>query len=136
MEIRLTLPSRSPTRSTTPNFVHSMLAALHNPNVAWTSTAGRGPGRGRGRPHHARLVGYDPEQAGGVFTFGGTGTTLYGVMIGLEKVCLGTMQKGLSEDSVLLVSEAGHYCAANIAGWLGMGTDNAPIFPGWALSHQ
>ena len=31
----------------------------------------------------ADLVGYDPAQAGGVFTFGGTGTSMYGVKIGL-----------------------------------------------------
>ena len=35
----------------------------------------------------AELIGYDPAQAGGVFTFGGTGTMLYGVKIGLEKAC-------------------------------------------------
>ena len=53
----------------------------------------------------------------------------YGVKIGLEKACPGTMHQGLSGDAVLLVSEAGHYCAANIAGWLGMGTDNLVTVP-------
>ena len=53
----------------------------------------------------------------------------YGVKIGLEKACPGTMHQGLSGDAVLLVSEAGHYCAANIAGWLGLGADNLITVP-------
>ena len=35
----------------------------------------------------AALLVYDPQQSGGVFTFGGTGTLLYGVKVGLEKAC-------------------------------------------------
>ena len=115
---------------TIPSLIGVMLAALHNPNVAWDEYSRLvALAEVEAAGITARLVGYDPEQASGVFTFGGTGTTLYGVKIGLEKACPGTMQKGHSEDAVLIVSEAGHYCAANIAGWLGMGTDNLITVP-------
>jgi glutamate/tyrosine decarboxylase-like PLP-dependent enzyme len=76
----------------------------------------------------AGLVGYDPEYSAGVFTFGGTGTTLYGAKIGLEKACPGTMQKGLQAAGHLgraqiVCSEQAHYAARTVAGWLGLGFD-------------
>ena len=77
----------------------------------------------------AGLIGYDPERAGGVFTFGGTGTSLYGVKLGLEKACPDAIHNGVSGDAVILVSDTGHYCAANIAGWLGIGTRNLVTVP-------
>ena len=61
--------------------------------------------------------------------FGGTATTLYGVKLGLEKACPGTMQNGTPEDAVVFVSDAGHYCAANVVGWLGIGTNNLITIP-------
>ena len=107
-----------------------LLASLHNPNLAWdeySRLVALAEAEAVGMT--AKLVGYDPEQSGGVFTFGGTGTTLYGVKIGLEKACPQTMRKGRSEDAVVFVSDAGHYCAHNVAGWLGMGTENLVTIP-------
>ncbi len=40
------------------------------------------------------------QQSGGVFTFGGTGTLLYGVKVGLEKACPGTVHSGIREPAV------------------------------------
>ena len=77
----------------------------------------------------SQLVGYNPEQASGVFTFGGTATTLYGVKLGLEKACPGTIHTGTPEDVVVFVSDTGHYCAANIVGWLGIGTNSLITIP-------
>src|SRR5205823_3933830 len=77
----------------------------------------------------ARLAGYDPERAAGVFTFGGAGAELYGARIGLEKACPGTMTEGLREPAVLLASDAAHYCRYNIAGWLGLGTKHLVTVP-------
>ena len=115
---------------TIPSVIGVLLAALHNPNVAWdeysrlvalaeVEAAGMTAG----------LIGYDPERVGGVFTFGGTGTSLYGVKMGLEKACPDTMHNGVSQEAVILVSDTGHYCAANIAGWLGLGTRNLVTVP-------
>lgn len=77
----------------------------------------------------AALVGYDPETAGGLFTFGGTGTTLYGVKLGLEKACPETLKKGLTEKVYILCSERAHYAALSVAGWLGIGTDQIVQIP-------
>ena len=115
---------------TIPSLIGVLLAALHNPNVSWDEYSRLvALAEVEATAITARLVGYDPALAGGVFTFGGTGTTLYGVKLGLEKACPGVMQKGVSEDAVVFVSDAGHYCAMNISGWLGIGTDNLMVIP-------
>ena len=54
----------------------------------------------------AALVGYDPARADGVFTFGGTGTLLYGAKIGLEKAVPGVRRDGLRTPAVLVCSDA------------------------------
>ena len=107
-----------------------LLASLHNPNLAWdeySRLVALAEAEAVGMT--AQLVGYDSERSGGVFTFGGTGTTLYGVKIGLEKACPQAMRKGTPEGTVVFVSDAGHYCAHNVVGWLGMGTENLITIP-------
>ena len=115
---------------TIPSLIGVLLASLHNPNIAWDEYSRLvALAEVESVAITARMVGYDPQQASGTFTFGGTGTTLYGVKIGLEKACPQAMQKGVSDDVVVLVSDAGHYCAHNIVGWLGMGTDQLIVIP-------
>ena len=107
-----------------------LLASLHNPNLAWdeySRLVALAEVEAVGMT--AQLVGYDPQRSDGVFTFGGTGTTLYGVKMGLEKACPQAMRTGISEDAVVFVSDAGHYCAHNVVGWLGIGTDNLITIP-------
>lgn len=77
----------------------------------------------------SKLLGYDAQTAGGVFTFGGTGTTLYGVKLGLEKACPHSLQHGLKETAYILCSERAHYAALSVAGWLGIGTDQVVQIP-------
>ena len=112
------------------SLVGVLLASLYNPNLAWDEYS-----------HHlalaevemvamvSRLVGYEPERAGGVFTFGGTGTTLYGAKIGLEKAVPDAMVSGVREEAVIFASEASHYCRYNIAGWLGLGAKSVVTVP-------
>ena len=115
---------------TIPSLVGVLLASLYNPNIVWDEYSGLvALAEVEAVGMAAQLVGYDPAQASGAFTFGGTGTTLYGVKIGLEKACPETMRKGTPEGAVVFVSDTGHYCAANIVGWLGMGTDNLITIP-------
>ena len=115
---------------TIPSLIGVLLASLHNSNIVWDEFSRLvALAEVEAVSMTARLVGYDPHQASGTFTFGGTGTTLYGVKIGLEKACPQAMQTGVSDDMVVLVSDAGHYCAHNIVGWLGIGTDQLITVP-------
>ena len=116
--------------TTIPSLIGVLLASLHNPNLAWDEFSRLvALAEVEVVAITSHLIGYNPAQASGVFTFGGTGTTLYGVKVGLEKACPGTMHKGTPEDAVVFVSDTGHYCAANITGWLGIGTNNLISIP-------
>jgi L-2,4-diaminobutyrate decarboxylase len=102
-----------------------VLPSMYNPNLC-SDESGRGFSEAEVRAGSiiSRLVGYDSASAGGVFTFGGTGTLLYGVKIGLEKALPGTLELGLGNEAVILCSQQSHYATASVAGWLGIGQDN------------
>ena len=107
-----------------------LLPAIYNPNLVSDDTArGIMEAEVRVTAMAADLVGYDPEGAGGLFTFGGTGTNLYGVKIGIEKALPGTMETGIRGDAVVLASEQCHYSRLNVAGWLGLGERNVLEVP-------
>jgi glutamate/tyrosine decarboxylase-like PLP-dependent enzyme len=78
----------------------------------------------------ARLIGWDPKRAGGVYTFGGSGCYFYGIKYGLTQA-LGVESrcKGIREDAKLLVSQQGHYCKLNSTDWTGLGMDNIVEIP-------
>ena len=63
----------------------------------------------------SRLVGYDPARAAGVFTFGGTGTVLYGAKLGIEKAFPDAMDNGVPGGGMILASAQSHYCRLNVA---------------------
>jgi glutamate/tyrosine decarboxylase-like PLP-dependent enzyme len=102
-----------------------VLPSMYNPNLV-SDESGRGFSEAEVRVASmvARLVGYDPLVAGGLFTFGGTGTLLYGVKIGLEKSLPGTREHGYTGRAAILCSEHSHYACLNVAGWLGIGQEN------------
>jgi L-2,4-diaminobutyrate decarboxylase len=107
------------------SIVGVVLPSMYNPNLC-SDESGRGFAEAEVRvaAMMARLVGYDPARSGGLFTFGGTGTLLYGAKVGLEKALPGTRDHGCSGQAVILCSEHSHYACLNVAGWLGIGQEN------------
>src|SRR5262245_10398842 len=87
-----------------------ILPSMYNPNLC-SDESGRGFSEAEVRVASiaSRLVGYDPQIAGGVFTFGGTGTLLYGVKIGLEKALPGRLARGITGGAVVVASQQSHY---------------------------
>ena len=113
-----------------PSIIGSLLPAIYNPNlISDDMSYGLALTEASVAAMMARLVGYDPEQSAGVFTFGGTGTTLYGVKLGIEKAFPGAMENGVRGDGVILASAQSHYCRLNVAGWLGLGEKNVVEVP-------
>jgi L-2,4-diaminobutyrate decarboxylase len=112
------------------SIVGVVLPSMYNPNLC-SDESGRGFSEAEVRVASmvARMIGYDPARAGGLFTFGGTGTLLYGVKIGLEKACPGTLQRGAHGPAVVLASQQSHYACLNVAGWLGIGQENVIRVP-------
>lgn len=107
------------------SIVGVVLPSMYNPNLC-SDESGRGFSEAEVRVVSmiARMVGFDVETTGGLFTFGGTGTLLYGVKVGLEKALPGTLRLGVREPAVILASTQSHYACLNVAGWLGLGQDS------------
>ncbi len=113
-----------------PSLIGVLLASLLNPNLSWDEYSRLvAQAEVEATCMTAGLIGYDPQACGGVFTFGGTATTMYGVRIGLEKACPGTMSRGVHGDPVIFASDAAHYCRYSIAGWMGLGTSRLVTVP-------
>ncbi|MBU0610351.1 MAG: aspartate aminotransferase family protein [Armatimonadetes bacterium] len=113
-----------------PSVVAMMAAAIYNPNVIWDEYSHRvAEAEVEVCSMMAGLVGYDPQQAGGVFTFGGTGTILYGCRVGLCKALPQSMVEGVREDVKILCSDTSHYSKLNVASWLGLGARNVVEVP-------
>ena len=108
-----------------------MAAAIYNPNIITDEYAGRfSAAEIQSIAMLSDLVGYDPQQSGGLFTFGGTGTILYGCKLGIEKILGGRgMQEGIREDFKIFSSDVSHYSRLNVAAWLGLGTKNLIAIP-------
>jgi glutamate/tyrosine decarboxylase-like PLP-dependent enzyme len=105
--------------------------AIYNPNIVTDDYSGRfAEAEIRSVAMLSDLVGYDPQQAGGLFTFGGTGTVLYGCKLGIEKVLHGRgMQEGVREDLKIFSSNVSHYSRLNVVAWLGVGIKNLIAIP-------
>jgi L-2,4-diaminobutyrate decarboxylase len=112
------------------SIIGGMLPSIYNPNlVSEESSRKVALAEVEVIAMTADLLGYDSAEAGGVFTFGGTGTTLYGVKLGLEKACPDSFRLGVREPAYILCSERAHYAALSVAGWLGIGTDQVIQIP-------
>ncbi len=112
------------------SIIGGLLPSIYNPNLVSDESARQvALAEVEVTSMAASLIGYDPNRSGGVFTFGGTGTTLYGVKLGLEKCSPGTLKSGLRERPWIVCSERAHYAALSVAGWLGIGEDQILYIP-------
>ena len=109
---------------TIPSIIGGLLPSIYNPNlVSEESSRQVSLAEVEAIAMTASLVGYDPEAADGVFTFGGTGTLLYGAKIGLEKAVPDVRRYGLRTPAVLVCSDRAHYACLTVANWLGLGEE-------------
>ena len=73
----------------------------------------------------AKLSGYDHTKSGGLFTFGGTGTNMYGFKIGLHKALPNHGLDGINGEKVVIIgSQPAHYSHQTGANWIGIGQNN------------
>jgi glutamate/tyrosine decarboxylase-like PLP-dependent enzyme len=115
---------------TIPSIIGGMLPSIYNPNLCSDeSSRGVATTEVEATAMTADLIGYDAARAGGVFTFGGTGTLMYATRIGLEKACPNTGETGLREPAVIVCSDQAHYACRTIAAWMGLGEQNVIAVP-------
>ncbi len=114
-----------------PGIMGTLLPAIYNPNICSEEGSRRvALAEAEAIAMTAELMGYSPREAGGVFTFGGTGTLLYAIRTGVEKCCPGSMRSGLSGQlPVIICSDEAHYACCTAASWLGLGTDQIVRIP-------
>lgn len=115
-----------------PSIIGALLAILYNPNLAWDKYSHKvAEAEVETVAIVSKLIGYDPTKSSGVSTFGGTGTVLYAMKVGLEKAIPGAMKQGIRREDqpVIFASDCSHYCHDNVAGWLGLGTDSIIKIP-------
>lgn len=72
----------------------------------------------------SKLAGIDHTKSGGIFTFGGTGTNLYALKIGLTKALPNHSTDGVREDVAVIESAPSHYSHRTAVDWLGIGQKN------------
>lgn len=115
---------------TIPSVIGGLLPSIYNPNlVSEESSKQVAVAEVEVSAMTAALIGYDPARSAGLFTFGGTGTLLYGAKLGLEKACPGVRQHGLRQRAVILCSDRAHYACVAVANWLGIGQENVLKIP-------
>ena len=115
---------------TIPSIIGGLLPSIYNPNlVSEESSRQVSLAEVEAIAMTASLVGYDPSTADGVFTFGGTGTLLYGAKIGLEKAVPDVRRKGLHTPAVIVCSDRAHYACLTVANWLGIGEEHVVSVP-------
>jgi len=74
-------------QSTIPSIIGATLAAICNPNIMEEAYGGKAcEAEIEVVSIISSLIGYDKKKSCGFFTFGGTGTNMYGVKIGMQKV--------------------------------------------------
>ena len=107
------------------SLIATLVTSVYNPNIVWDEYSHRvALAEVEITAMLSKLIGYDSQHSGGLFTFGGTGTTLYGMKVGLEKAIPAANNHGIREDVTLIGSSASHYCRYNVASWLGIGAGN------------
>jgi len=110
--------------ATAASIIGQLYGSLYDPNLVWDDLSSRvAEAEVAVSAMCADLIGYDPQQVGGVFTFGGTGTTLYGVKVGIEKAQPGAFRDGVRVPMKIVASDGSHYAKLSSAAWLGLGSD-------------
>lgn len=100
------------TMASDPAIHGAMIGALANPNLVYREYSEMADELERTVVRQiANLVGYDPEEATGIFTQGGTFCNLYGYLFGIRKTMPESLHYGLEhgQDYRMINSQGGHY---------------------------
>ena len=76
------------------------------------------------------MVGWNVSKARGIFTFGGKGTNLYAIKIGIKKAIPNVIEDGINSEKIVVFSnEKGHPCHKEVCDWLGLGKKSCKRLP-------
>lgn len=116
--------------ATSVSIIGQLYGSVVDPNTVWDDLSHRvAEAEVRVIAMCSELVGYDAAIASGLFTFGGTGTTFYGIKIGVETAQPQAFQTGVRDRMRVFASDVAHYAKLTSAGWLGLGSDAVESVP-------
>ena len=72
----------------------------------------------------ANLAGWKSEDAGCVYTYGGSGCWTYHLKYALTRVLPNSRNTGVRIDAKVICSQQAHYTMLNSTDWMGLGMDN------------
>ena len=105
--------------------VTKIMTSLYNPNLALHTASGKSLlTEQKVIKAVAEYIGWDREKAGGVFTWGGKATTMYGIKLGLKNCSPHSAIQGVKENIVVLSTKSGHPSHISDSEWLGIGSSN------------
>ncbi|KKT91253.1 MAG: Pyridoxal-dependent decarboxylase domain protein [Candidatus Jorgensenbacteria bacterium GW2011_GWA2_45_13] len=108
-----------------PTVVTKAMTSLYNPNLALHTASGKSLlTEQKVIKAIAEYIGWDREKAGGIFTWGGKATTMYGIKLGLYNCSPHSATQGVKEDVIVLSTASGHPSHISDVEWLGIGTAN------------
>lgn len=109
----------------TQTVVAKTFTSLYNPNLVLETTSGESIlTEKKVIKAIAEYVGWNFNKSGGIFTFGGKATTMYGIKMGLKKCSPDSSEIGVKDDVIVLSTKSGHPSHISDAQWLGIGTRN------------
>ena len=114
---------------TPPPLLHAIAAmsifSLYNPNLVWDIPGGKTAlAEQRVIKEIADYIEWDWKNSGGVFTFGGKATTMYGIKVGLKKCFKESSTIGIKKNVIVISTKACHPSHIQDAEWLGIGSEN------------
>lgn len=99
--------------------------ALYNPNLVLDVSSGESTlVEQKVIKAISEYIGWDWKKAGGVFTFGGKATTMYGIKLGIKKCSPSYSEYGLKDDLVVISTKTGHPSHISDSEWMGIGSKN------------
>lgn len=105
--------------------IASMFAGFANPNFCMDLPAGKLLIIEKAVINYLnKLAGWNENEAGGIFTFGGKGTLLYALKIALDKMYPDYRKQGISGANYIISNDLGHPCHIEICNWVGIGEDH------------
>lgn len=108
-----------------PTVTTKAFTSLYNPNLALDTACGKSLlTEQKVIKAIAEYIGWDWQNAGGTFTWGGKATIMYGIKLGLKNCSPNSSAQGVKEDVVVLSTASGHPSHISDAEWLGIGTTN------------
>ncbi|MBT3405276.1 hypothetical protein HN832_04850 [archaeon] len=113
----------------TPPSPHSTIAAgaitsLLNPNAIWDVACGKLANLEIYLSEYLASLCNWNKNPSGIFTFGGTGTNMYGLKIGINKCVKDFSEKGMPRNVYVISNDEGHSCHVTLCNWLGIRKKN------------